>query len=309
MVDSYDVSVVVSGPILGTERNPKEYTERACLSVRQFLPNAELILSTWENEDVEGIEYDKLILSHDPGPNIGNVNRQICSRKAGIMGANRKYVLAIRSESEIKRLDFMEYLDMFNNHKEEFCFLNHRIVIPATYPACRGELFHIGDWYFFGHKEDLLSFWDLPYMDDNMYNKTMDDILYNPHRYLITAFVKKFYPLTFLKKNDITSENRMIYESVVAENFVVTGFYEYGIESLKYPLSYKFFNKLFHKEAGYTFCEWKELYNKYSEGNLKIKKSIYERFIINICIPLKRSCIGQMFFKIRRKIFKLEYWE
>ena len=101
----------------------------------------------------------------------------------------------------------------------------------------------------------------------------------------------------------------MIYEKIVAENFVVTGFYEYGIESLKYPLSHKFMNKLFHKEVGYTFNEWRELYNKYSGGSEKIKKSINEKFMINVCVPLKRSKIGNFLLKVRRKLFKLNYWE
>ena len=203
----------------------------------------------------------------------------------------------------------MDYLDKYDKHSDKFNFLKNRIVIPATYPASRGELFHLGDWYFFGYKDDLLAFWDLPYMKDELFNKDTDDLLYNPHRYLITTFVRKFYPLKFYKNEDVTEENKRIYENVIADNFVVTGFYEYGIESLKYPLSHRFFNKLFHKEVGYTFCEWEELYNKYSGGNLEIHKSFYERFMIDICVPLKRSKVGQIFFRIRRKIFKLEYWE
>lgn len=304
-----DLSIVVSGPILGTEIDQNEFTRKACATARKIFPRSEIILSTWNGSIVFGIDYDVLVESDDPGSNKGNVNRQICSRRAGILKASRKYVLAIRSESEIKRTDFAEYIDKFESHGNDFQFLKHRIIIPATYPACRGELFHLGDWYFLGYKDDLLKFWDLPYMDDTQFNNTEDDLLYNPHRYLITAFTRKFYPLEFYKKKDITEENKMIYEKIVAENFVVTGFYEYGIESLKYPLSHKFMNKLFHKEVGYTFNEWRELYNKYSGGSEKIKKSINEKFMINVCVPLKRSKIGNFLLKVRRKLFKLNYWE
>lgn len=304
-----DLSIVVSGPILGTDDDKNEYTRMACASAKSFFPQGEVILSTWKGANISGIYYDILVQSDDPGPNNGNVNRQICSRRAGILKASRKYVLAIRSESVIKRTDFLKFIDKFNNHGDKFHFLKSRIVIPATYPASRGELFHIGDWYFFGYKDDLLKFWDLPYMDDSKFNNAEDDLVYNPHRYLITSFVRKFYPLNFYKKKDVTKKNRIIYENIIAENFVVTGFYEYGIESLKYPLSYKFMNKLFHKETGYTFNEWKELYNKYSGGKEMIKKSIDEKLIINICIPIKRSKIGKIILKVRSKIFKLNYWE
>lgn len=304
-----NLSIVVSGPILGTDSNENEYTMKACEAARIFFPKAEIVVSTWKESNVEGLDYDILVQSDDPGPNRGNVNRQICSRRAGVLKASRKYVLAIRSESEIKRTDFTNYLDKFESHGSNFQFLKHRIVIPAAYPACRGEYFHLGDWYFLGYKEDILNFWDLPYMDDSKYNNTEDDLLYNPHRYLVTEFTRKYYPLEFYKKKDITEENKTIYEKIIAENFVVTGFYEYGIESLKYPLSHKFMNKLFHKEVGYTFSEWKELYNKYSGGNEVIRKNLAEKLMINVCVPLKRSRFGSFILKIRRRLFNLNYWE
>lgn len=304
-----NLSVIVSGPILGTENDKNCYTRKACQSVRSFLPTAELVLSTWEGESVDGLSYDKLVKSIDPGANEGNINRQICSRLAGLREASNEYVLCIRSESVIQNLHFLSYFDQFEANNGEFSFLKHRIVIPATYPAIRGELFHIGDWYFMGYKEDVLELWNIPYMDDSQYNNSDEDILYNPHRYLITSFVKKYYPLEFKKKSDINEKNRKIYEAVIAENFVVTGFYEYGITSLKYPLSGSFFNKLFHKEVGYTFNEWKELYNEYSNGNEIINKSLKEKIMINICIPIKRSAFGRLFMRIRRKVFHLNYWE
>lgn len=305
------LSVVVSGPILGTENDNHSFTRQACQSVRDFLPSAEIVLSTWKGESVEGISYDKLVQSIDPGPNEGNINRQICSRQAGIREASNEYVLCIRSESIIKNLNFLSYIDKYESHKEKckFCFLKNRIVTPASYPAKRGELFHIGDWYFFGHKDDLLELWTIPYMDDSKFNNCADDIYYNPHRYLITSFVKKYYPLEFSKLKDINEKNKKVYESVLAENFVITGFYEYGITSLKYPLTGSFFNKLFHKEVGYTFNEWKELYNFYSGGKEVIKKSFSEIFMINVCVPIKRSILGRLFMQIRRKLFHLNYWE
>lgn len=312
MFDENKLSVVISGPILGTKDDKKYYTREACKSARSFFKKAEIILSTWEGEDVEGLDYDVVVFSQDPGPNENdNINRQICSRLAGLKKASRTYTLAMRSESVIKNIAFTQYIDIYNKHDEygKYCFLKHRVVIPASYPACRGELFHMGDWYYFGYTEDLINIWDIPYMDDTLYNNDEDDLLYNPHRYFITEFVRKYYPLNFLKKKDINEENREIYEAVLAENFVITGFYEYGITSLKYPLSGSFFNRLFHKEVGYTFNEWKELYNLYSNGNEEVKKTFEEKFMINICVPLKRSKVGQLFMRFRAKIFQLNYWE
>lgn len=312
MFDDKKLSVIISGPILGTDEDTKYYTKETCKSVRDFFKNAEIILSTWEGEDIAGLDYDVVVFSKDPGPNrTENINRQICSRLAGLKRASREYTLAIRSESVINSIDFTKYIDVYNQHSSsgKYRFLKHRVIIPASYPACRGELFHMGDWYYFGYTKDLIDVWDIPYMDDALYNNYQDDLLYNPHRYFIVAFIQKYYPLKFLKLTDVNEENKKIYEAVLAENFVITGFYEYGISSLKYPLSGSFFNKLFHKEVGYTFNEWKELYNLYSNGNVEIRKTMSERFMINICVPLKRSKVGQKFMCLRAKIFKLNYWE
>lgn len=56
-----DISVVVQGAI------NKEITPRCLQSIRTLLPNAEIILSTWEGSDVDGLDYDKLVLNKDPG--------------------------------------------------------------------------------------------------------------------------------------------------------------------------------------------------------------------------------------------------
>lgn len=309
MFSDSNLSVVISGPVLGTEEDRKKYTREACESARRVFRNAEIVFSTWIGEDVDELDFDKIIFNRDPGPNSNeNTNRQICSRLAGLRGASREYVLAMRSDSIIVNTNFTKYIDIYTKHGTKYQFLNYRVVIPASYPASRGGLFHIGDWYFFGHKEDLIKIWDIPYMDDNLFLQGYE-IVYNPHRYLITAFIRKYHEFSFRLEKDINEENQILYESVLAENFVITGFYEYGIVSLKYPLTGTFFNRLFHKEVGYSFEEWKELYNRYSGGNEKIKKSLSERFMLGICVPLKRTRVGKLFMDIRMKLFKLNYWE
>ena len=303
MIQSNMISVVISGPVFESENSSEEgYTKRACKKVREMLPDAELIISTWEGTDCSNLDYDILVLNHDPGHNEGNVNRQIVSRIGGIKRSTREYILAIRSESEICRLDFMNYLDKYELHGKDFCFLKHRIVIPATAPARRCQLFHMGDWYYFGHRSDMIELWDLPLMKDELFNNDKDDILYNPHRYLITAFIRKYYPLCFKKNKDITEENCVIYEKVIAENFINTGFYEFGIFSLKYPSDGSFTDRLFHKEVDYTFNEWKELYNKYCGGNEIIHKTFEEIFMVKICVPIKKSFPVKVIRKVLRHI-------
>ena len=99
-IKSKDISVVVQGAI-NSEVTPK------CLeSIRKYLPEAEIILSTWEGSDVVRLDYDKLILNKDPGgadcsrdgKGINNCNRELVSTFEGLKLANRKYALKIRSD-------------------------------------------------------------------------------------------------------------------------------------------------------------------------------------------------------------------
>lgn len=90
MFDDHQLGVVISGPIIGTMQDKSLFTREACASARTMLPNAEIILSTWENEDVSGLDYDVLVCNKDPGANEGNVNRQICSRMGGVKKSSER---------------------------------------------------------------------------------------------------------------------------------------------------------------------------------------------------------------------------
>jgi len=69
MIKPHEISVVVQGPITGRPDEPyeKRLTYRCLESVREHLPGAEIVLSTWKNSDLSGLSYDVLIESDDPG--------------------------------------------------------------------------------------------------------------------------------------------------------------------------------------------------------------------------------------------------
>lgn len=284
MIDSDEISVVVQGNIY-----EESYTSHTLKSVRRMLPKAEIILSTWNNSRTEGLDYDKLVLSEDPGHNIDNINRQICNTVAGIRAASHKYILKIRSESVIKGIDFIKVFDAFPLHGREMHFLKNRIVICGATPSRTDNWFHIIDWYFFGLKEDILDFWNLPYCDDSQIYKGADALYFDAHRYLLVSFIQKYYPLRYAAYPDNTEENRIIYEKIMAENFIILEQDKYGIESLKYPYTFeqKPWNRILQVYYNFTFHEWKQLYNKYCGGKLKIKYSLREQFGIRYYTPVR----------------------
>lgn len=297
MVNFNEISVVISGPIIKLsygEKNEINATMKACESVRKEMPGAEIVLSTWEAENVDGIDYDLLVKSSDIGgaekKDGENTNRQICSRRAGIKAATKKYVLAMRSESHILNLNFLNYWDKYNKYSDdtEWKFLKKRVIVPAIMPAHRALLFHMGDWYYFGLKEDVLDLWDLPYWKKGTRNNNADDLMYNPHRYVFTEFVRKHHTLIFDKNTDNSKENRLICEKVIANNFVVTGFQEFGLDSYKYyyPKTREWRRKQI--EVNYTHGEWVKLYNKYCNGAEIPEFTIEQRWLIWIYVPYKK---------------------
>lgn len=55
VVSKHDISVVVQGAI------DPHLTPMCLQSIRKHLPGAEIILSTWQNSRVDGLNYDKLV--------------------------------------------------------------------------------------------------------------------------------------------------------------------------------------------------------------------------------------------------------
>ena len=60
MIDLKDISVVVQGAITN-------YTKLCLESIRKYLPGAEIILSTWDDSNIDRLDYDVVIFNKDPG--------------------------------------------------------------------------------------------------------------------------------------------------------------------------------------------------------------------------------------------------
>jgi hypothetical protein len=175
MNSSNDFSVVIQGKIFGKpgEDASEQLTMKCILSVKAHLPNAEIILSTWEGTDVSHLGFDKVVFSKDPGaipftdlnPSyLNNNNRQIVSTINGLRASSKKYAIKMRGDCLITSTDFMNFLAEYPR-SSKFKFLKQRIVIPTLYsrnPRRIAMLFHPSDIFQVGLLEDLISLWDIP---------------------------------------------------------------------------------------------------------------------------------------------------
>jgi hypothetical protein len=167
-VDASEISVVIQGPVL----EEASFTLRALKSVRRILPEAELILSTWDGANVENLEYDHLVLSKDPGviatlaPKAGNLNRLLLSTQAGLAATHRPYCLKLRTDLLLTGKNLAEVFGCYREFLSEHRVFESRVATwnAVTVSADRdpSRPYHPSDICHFGRTEDLRRLWNVP---------------------------------------------------------------------------------------------------------------------------------------------------
>lgn len=273
MIESQDISVVVQGDI--NER----YILECLSSLRKFLPNAEIILSTWRNNEnkVKELVYDALILSEDPGAfplnkketKLNNINRQIISTQAGIKIASKKYILKIRSDMSLCSNVFLKYFESFSETAQIF---HNRLLILNFYtrnPRVIPMPFCFSDWVLFGNSEDVCKYYDIPLQSDTeiMWYRTHINkskffnqvyALFAPEQHIAISLLKKEITFSCSTYYDISNHNILLTEKILAENVIVVDLEKSGFKFLKYNP-----NRYFEKSSLISHSDWKEFYNHY----------------------------------------------
>ncbi|GAA5216362.1 WavE lipopolysaccharide synthesis family protein [Corallincola platygyrae] len=188
-IANQDITVVVQGPVQALpDRNMDEgITVRSLASIRKYLPGAHILLSTWEGQPTEGLDYDELLLNKDPGPNINryradgtadktNNNRQLVSTLNGLKRVKTKYAMKLRSDNFLTSDAFKHLQQAFPKRASEYCFLKERVVVNNTFTRDYAKglpvVFHACDFFYFGLTEDVLALWDIPWFDDLVYDES-----------------------------------------------------------------------------------------------------------------------------------------
>lgn len=167
IVPSNKISVVIQGPL---HRASSEYgVEITINSIKKWLPEAEIIVSTWVGEDTKGLNCHQLIVSEPPEKLIdknGNPNylgHQILSTQFGLALSTRAYVLKMRADHSLLNNDFCIYPDKVVK-SEPFAFFDKKIIVSSLFlrdPLKVPFLFHISDLIQFGKRSDVIAFWSL----------------------------------------------------------------------------------------------------------------------------------------------------
>ena len=292
MISSKDISVVVQGKI-----EPK-YIGKCLKSIRKHLPEARIILSTWENEPVHNLDFDLLVINKDPGAFVftidgkyQNLNRQIVSTLNGIKKTSRKYVLKLRSDMLIRGTKFLSYFAKYQKRNKYCNILQERVLINSLYtrkPFSKNVpfLFHPSDWVMFGLKEDLLNIWDIPLAPEpqtSVYFKNHSNLSHVKGCYT-RWHAEQYIWMSFLHKNgiDFQFDNYMTYSPELAElselslvnNTLLLEYKnQFDIICQKYPQQFG------DSETAHPL-DWYFNYQKFCDENFIIPKS-WDDFLID----------------------------
>lgn len=265
-IDSSEISVIIQGPVVhrSYQYGEQSITQAAINSVRLLLPDAEIILSTWEGEKSPSPLVDIVVLTSDPGaqrvkadslPN--NINRQILSTVNGLKHASRRYCLKLRTDIVLNSSEFLNYFSDEIQEQSEYSLFQHRIVTnnltsrnPNRYfqgcPFFNWKLlFHISDHVQFGLRNDLLLLWDIPMQTESDANYFMDKIhperfrlnetsRLAPEQYVAVNCLKKKFDIDFLDYSEWSEEKEYQSESLLMSNFVFLEDSKFSITFPKY---------------------------------------------------------------------------
>lgn len=285
-IDPKEISVIVRGLIVGNDQTDerKKFTKRSLASVRAYLPEAQLILSTWKGADVSGLDYDDLVLSDPPAsiymalpdgtPRPTSANNQIVSTQNGLKKARGKYALVMRSDVVLVGAGFMKYFLAYNKNNDSD-LLKKRVVVLPTYSP-RGPvtlLFSVCDWFFFGLTDDVKNIFDIPLMDERAFRgETINGYYpresnFEAEQYLWTSFLEKHRDIDFPYNYYYSEEARASSERSYAQNIIMVPAPRAGALCLKMPhAGYGARPILSH--GLYTFNEYKEIYNRYNSRKI-----------------------------------------
>lgn len=297
MINSNDISVIVQGAI------NKELTPKCLRNIRKYLPDAEIILSTWEGSNVTGLNYDILVLNKDPGGykhdfavynetrSMNNFNRQLVSTQNGIEKASHKYILKLRTDLELTSADFLKYWDKFSCRDNEHKVFNHRILCSCLYSrenSCQSGTgyptpFHPSDFWLFGETEDIKNYflncplqskeeggnWVFKYPTRVPYQTAL--WRYAPEQFFCVNWIKKYYPnIQFDDWSDWNPETIDLSKKILYNNFIFLGYEQSGIFSKKHSYGESIKNIL---QGLITYEKFQKRYKEYCDNNYVVKKT------------------------------------
>ena len=281
-----NISVVVQGPVQSSQARKQQegITEKCLLSIRKYLPGATIVLSTWKGQDISHLEYDKLVLSVDPGQNKDgycpvNYHRQVLSTKAGLAVVTTPYAMKLRSDNFLIGNEFVNIQKVFSKKSKQYNFFSEKVVINSNLfrRTSNGHkvIFNASDFFYYGLTSDLKLIWEQPPFEEQRFSQVLLDkslLRKNGYKALEAEQVycqiwmrrlTKDSPL-MVHRYDSTKQDLNFWDEFLANNIIIAdpevmglGLRDASIRKIK-------------RANEYSHIDWLELYQKYCNKKQKI---------------------------------------
>jgi hypothetical protein len=289
-----DLTILIQGPYF--EYNQYNSNENIKILKKSF-PDAEILISTWKNENKFKLDAnDKIIYNDDPGTiidnclgsitNGSNILRQITSVKNGLNQINTKYTLKIRSDTYFKsnkiiKLDLNKFI--FN---ERYKIFEERIVISTIGSLNQKNtkiLYNFSDWFNFGLTSDLKKIWNYAKVENedinyftkfknkkkNIYGKNWD-LKFTAEQFIFFKSISQFIEDKIEHAQDYSKKKLLSAEKYLINNLYLVDPDKVDFVFPKYDSRInKFLNKsntnLRNNELiflSYSENDWLNIYNK-----------------------------------------------
>lgn len=285
-----ELSIVVQGAII------PERTKKVLQKLRDSIPDATIILSTWENENIDELNYDHLILNTDPGDSFdcftenpdgstkqNNMNRQIISTRNGLLAVKSKYCLKFRTDFILNSSSLLDFYkktsEIFTQRIEKLSLFEERILVFGVgNPHTMSLAYHLSDYIQLGLTKDLLELWNIPLLSEEDANYcSTNKIYHHPHYFNFKYACEQKLWLDNISKLDIDLNIPNIYfdnsdkiiidsERTLVNNFIFIDYNMTDIES-----KFTWMNDP-NNSFSYTFSDYYHIYCKYFGQTPAIRK-------------------------------------
>ncbi len=260
---------------------------KSCIDDIKGWFDGEIILSTWNDQNLSGLPKVSKIIQSDHGPTIDglknctNLLRMIRSRLAGVKESSSEIVLVTRTDNIHKGM--IEYQSIVARYP---AFMNgykfsEKMVIPAigtVNPDHQywGKPFHISDWWIMGRKDCIVNFYDIEKELKNnieQHKEHLKSVNILAEQVVFMTVLKKFLGVDLfeektLTNNILTANDKDSYSRIISEywkwllsNFIV-------IESNQH--------KLYHN-IKYGWKDWGDENHDQCPKNPYLLKEIYDK--------------------------------
>jgi len=267
-ITSHDVSVIVQGPVVSGSDH-EITTAKSLQSIREYLPAAEIILSTWNVAETTGLDFDQLVISTDPGAQRRpdglpfNLNRQITSTLAGLAKATRPFAVKMRTDCALTGDAFLSLPRQQPPRFEKTRIFSERVLIIEIYTRNSVDqpphLFHPSDIFQFGRSADLRTLWDCELHANSQVGPTCSTWRFSPEQFIWLSCLRRVGGLNFCLPHFQAFSMRLAVESEIS---IVNNFAIYSCATANVTLPPKLQRS--NPEAVLSQTDWQHLCFIYS---------------------------------------------